>query len=149
MTQTFGVIVAGLLALTVTIGYMMVFEDEFNENAPVNRGGELLTPIRRHFTELVLLQMATFLTALAIYFALCESENGIKLDWPKVMFMLFWLHVLSGALIITGLAIAIANGQAVHWRDGITLLFGIFFLACSIWDRSDRSDKPADQLIER
>lgn len=133
MTQAFGVILAALLTVVTSFTYMYVFVDEFNEHAPMNRVAEGFTPLRRHCVEMVLIQMSTFLTATAIYYRIAESPQGPKLDWPKVRFFLFWLHVISGGVILTGLILAVEKGQAIHLRDGITALAGIVLLAFSAW----------------
>jgi hypothetical protein len=144
MTQAFGVILSAMLAVVTSFTYMFVFVDEFNDFAPMNQA-DGFTPLRRHCVELVLLGMSTFLTALAIYFWIAETPDGPKLDWPKIRFFLFWLHLISGGVILVGLILAVEHGHAIHVRDGLTAMAVVVFLALSAWEFFTLNDRSSNR----
>jgi hypothetical protein len=117
------------------IGYLALFSDEFDPRGPANLGAGWVAPMYRHWIEFVIIVWTTMATVgIGLYLAL-GARSGVQIHWPVVRRHLFRLHVISGAIILIGLFLAIVNGQPFQTRDAITALVGLSILAISALER--------------
>jgi magnesium-transporting ATPase (P-type) len=134
MVQAVGVLLAGFIAMIAPFGYLRAFIDELDPNAPANANGGPLSPMFRHCAEAYRIATTCFITVSAGYFWLCGWMAGLRFDWDRVRYILFWAHVASGVIILASLTIATVQGERVEVRDGITALAGGFLLLLSVCD---------------
>lgn len=133
-----GAFLTVILASAAGFGYVVLFIDEMDPSAPVNVAAGALAPMYRHWVEFVLIEWTTFVTVVAGYYWVFGFRAGIHVNWPQVRRWLFWLHLLSGAVLTSGLLIAVVIGQPLQFRDLATASIGIGLLGMSVYERTDR-----------
>ena len=123
------------------MGYLALFSDEFDPQAPANWNAGVLAPMYRHWIEFVIVVWTTLPTVgVALYLAF-GARSGVQIHWRIFRRHLFRLHFVSGAIILTGLFLAIAFGQPFQVRDAITAIFGLSILGISALERPTAGDQ--------